>query len=85
MTTVNITSSRLLFALCLTVVLALSVVGSSIPSSNALTQRDFNYLKDQHLTVSNGDTKVCGDHMCTPGEWTKLQEALAAAQKGHQT
>jgi hypothetical protein len=27
---------------------------------------------------------VCGDHMCAPGEWDKLQESLTAAQLGYQ-
>ena len=27
---------------------------------------------------------VCGDHMCAPGEWDKLQESLTSAQLGYQ-
>ena len=54
------------------------------PSANALISRDYSYLNDNHLTVLTGNTKVCGDHMCSPGEWNKLQESLTAAQLGHQ-
>ena len=62
-----------------------SVAVSTIPVSNALIQRNFNYLNDQQITVRTGDTKVCGDHLCAPGEWDKLQQQLANAQIGNQT
>lgn len=62
----------------------MSVAGSFIPSSNALIQRDY-YLNDNPITASTGNTKVCGDHLCVPGEWKKLQDALNAAQLWHKT
>ncbi|MGI0073672.1 MAG: hypothetical protein ACREA3_07670, partial [Nitrosotalea sp.] len=37
-----------------------------------------------HLTALYGESAVCGDHMCAPGEWDKLQASLTAAQLGHQ-
>lgn len=78
-------SSKLPVVLLLTAVLAASVAVSTIPASNALIQRDFSYLNDNHLTVRTGNTKVCGDHLCAPGEWDKLQESLNAAQVGNVT
>lgn len=84
MRTEDIVLPRLLVALSLTLILTLSVT-LPLQSSSALTKRDFGYLNDQHLTVSNGDTKVCGDHLCAPGEWAKLQESLVTAQQGRQT
>lgn len=76
--------SRLFVALSLTLIITLSAI-SPLTSSSALTKRDFSYLNDQRLTVSNGNTKVCGDHLCAPGEWAKLLESLVAVQQGRQT
>ena len=78
-------SSKLPVVLLLTAVLVASVAVSAIPASNALIQRNFSYLNDNHLTVRTGDTKVCGDHLCAPGEWDKLQSAINAAQLGNKT
>ncbi len=78
-------SSKLPVVLLLTVVLLASVAVSTIPASNALIQRNFNYLNDQQITVRTGDTKVCGDHLCAPGEWDKMQQQIANAQLGNQT
>jgi hypothetical protein len=78
-------SSKLPVVLLLTAVLMASVAVSTIPASNALIQRDFSYLHDQQITVRYGDTKVCGDHLCAPGEWDKLQASLNSAQLGKQT
>lgn len=78
-------SSKLPVVLLLTAVLMASVAVSTIPASNALIQRDFSYLNDQQITVRYGNTKVCGDHMCAPGEWDKLQTSISTAQQGKQT
>jgi hypothetical protein len=64
---------------------AVPVSGQTIPAGVTLVQRDFSYLNDQHLTASNGNTKVCGDHLCAPGEWSALQENLNKAQIGNFT
>jgi hypothetical protein len=77
-------SSKLPVVLFLTAVLIAAVVGTTIPVSNALIQRNFDYLNDQHLTARYGNTKVCGDHLCTPGEFAKMQAQLTASQLGHQ-
>jgi hypothetical protein len=77
--------SRLLVSLIITSILILSVAGSSIPLSNALIQADHTYLNDNPITTSTGNTKVCGDHLCAPGEWEKLQDARSTAQQEHNT
>ncbi len=81
----EIMSTKLPVVLLLTAVLIASVAVSTIPASNALIQRNFSYLNDNHLTVRTGNTKVCGDHMCAPGEWDQLQHQLNAAQLGNVT
>lgn len=77
-------SSKLPVVLLLTAVLMASVAVSTIPASNALIQRDFSYLNDQQKTVRYGETNVCGDHLCAPGEWDKLQANLTSAQLGNE-
>lgn len=65
-------------------ILITSVLGQTIPASGTiLEKRNFDYLSDQHLTARLGNNKVCGDHMCAAGEWSKLQENLNKAQIGH--
>ncbi|MDE1862337.1 MAG: hypothetical protein KGI33_05425 [Thaumarchaeota archaeon] len=73
--------SRILAAIILTAVLVL-LIPTFTSQAGALTRRDFGYLNDQHLTASNGDTKVCGDHLCKPGEWDSLQQSISDAQHG---
>ena len=78
-------SNKLPAVLLLTIVLIASATVSTIPVSHALIQRDFSYINDNHLTVRTGNTKVCGDHLCAPGEWDKLQEQLNAAQMSNKS
>ncbi|CUR52185.1 exported protein of unknown function [Nitrosotalea devaniterrae] len=59
------------------------VLAQTVPTSSNLVKRDYSYTDDQHLTARFGNSRVCGDHMCAPGEWTKLQESLNHAQIGH--
>lgn len=61
------------------------VLAQSVPTSSNLVKRDYSYTDDQHLTARFGNSRVCGDHMCAPGEWTKLQESLNHAQISHTT
>jgi len=76
--------SKLPVLILLTAVVA-SFVVASIPASYALVQRDWSYgFNDNEITARYGNTKVCGDHMCAPGEWTQLQDKLTAAQLGNQ-
>ncbi|MDE1769209.1 MAG: hypothetical protein KGI28_01470 [Thaumarchaeota archaeon] len=53
-----------------------------IPSASALTKRDYYYLNDQHTTASYGNSVICGDHYCAPGEYSKMQQELSQAQQG---
>ncbi|MGB9124101.1 MAG: hypothetical protein WA833_03950 [Nitrosotalea sp.] len=75
---------KILFVISIMVILITSVVGQIIPVSGyQLEKRDFSILHDQHLTVKTGNTMICGDHMCQPGEWNKLSENLNTAQIIH--
>jgi hypothetical protein len=76
--------SKLPVMVFIATVLVASVGVLTVPAANALTQRDYTYLNDNHLTARYGETAVCGDHMCAPGEWDKLQASLTAAQLGYQ-
>ena len=59
------------------------VLAQTTPTTSNLVKRDYSYANDQHLTARFGNDKVCGDHLCAPGEWTKLQENLNQAQIVH--
>lgn len=79
-----------LFTMSLTAVVIALVFGSvapvlaqTAPATSNLVKRDYSYANDQHLTARFGNDKVCGDHLCAPGEWTKLQENLNQAQIVH--
>jgi len=79
-----------LFTISLSAVVIALVLGSvapalaqTAPATNGLVKRDYSYANDQHLTARFGNDKVCGDHLCAPGEWTKLQENLNQAQIVH--
>ncbi len=71
--------SKLTVALFVTAVLMASIVVVSIPAVSALTARtSFN---DNHYTVRYaGGQKICGDHICAPGEFDQMQQALSEAQ-----
>jgi hypothetical protein len=78
-------SSKLLLSAVSALVLSL-ILGSLAPAmaqttpQQNLEKRNYYYLDDQHLTALYGNDKVCGDHLCAPGEWAKLQENLNKAQ-----
>jgi hypothetical protein len=80
--------SKLAVMLFITAVLVGSFVILSVPAANGLTKRDcssygagFCY---NNPTARLGNTAVCGDHLCAPGEWDKLISALTVAQRGQQ-
>ncbi|MDE1842658.1 MAG: hypothetical protein KGH95_03300 [Thaumarchaeota archaeon] len=81
-------SSKLLLSAVFALVLSL-IFGSIVPAmaqtttQQNLEKRNYYYLDDQHLTALYGNDKVCGDHLCAPGEWAKLQENLNKAQIIH--
>lgn len=80
------TTKQYLGLLLIVPLLTVSVASmfTTISPANALIKRDYYYLNDQHLTARFGNTAVCGDHICAPGEWEKLHQTLAMAQLGHQ-
>lgn len=59
------------------------VLAQTAPATSNLVKRDYSYLNDQHTTARFGNDRVCGDHICAPGEWAKLQENLNQAQISH--
>lgn len=60
-----------------------SVLAQTTPTTTNLVKRDYSYSNDQHLTARFGNDRVCGDHLCAPGEWAKLQQNLNQAQIAH--
>ncbi|MBI3640505.1 MAG: hypothetical protein HY223_09385 [Thaumarchaeota archaeon] len=72
-------SSKLMLALFVTAVLMTSIAAVTIPAASALTSR--NSFNDNHYTaLYPGGPRICGDHVCAPGEYDKMQQALAQAQ-----
>ena len=72
-------SSKLMLALFVTAVLMTSIAAVTIPAASALTSR--SSFNDNHYTaLYPGGPRICGDHMCAPGEYDKMQQALAQAQ-----
>ncbi|MGI0007986.1 MAG: hypothetical protein ACREAR_08345, partial [Nitrosotalea sp.] len=73
-----------LLTLSVATMLLTLVIGQVAPPALAQTtsamdnliKRDFSFGGNQHLTASSGNTVVCGDHICAPGEWTMLQDNL---------
>src|SRR5690349_564996 len=65
-----------------TAVLLTSFVVVYIPLANALTTSTWN---DNHELARWGNSKVCGDHLCVPGEHDKWVKALNDAQRGYLT
>ncbi|HMK33377.1 MAG TPA: hypothetical protein VK431_07140 [Nitrosopumilaceae archaeon] len=65
-----------LIAVTISSILALSV---TLPAASALIQRDD--FSDTHTTVRFlGGIKVCGEHVCKPGEYNKQLKAMNDAQ-----
>ncbi len=73
-----------ILVMSVTTILLTLVMGQVAPPALAQTtsamdnliKRDFSFGGNQHLTASSGNTIVCGDHICAPGEWTMLQDDL---------
>ena len=71
---------KLLVTLVISAVLVSSFAATALPSVNALTQRtDFS---NRHLTASWGNSPICGDHKCKPGERSEWITKLSDAQRG---
>jgi len=79
MTIVRLMSSKLMLALFVTAVLMTSIAAVTIPAASALTSR--SSFNDNHYTaLYPGGPRICGDHVCAPGEYDKMQQALSQAQ-----
>ncbi|WP_101478161.1 hypothetical protein [Candidatus Nitrosotalea bavarica] len=75
---------KIIFTISVMAILITSVLGQIIPASAyELVKRDFSILHDQHITTRTGNTMICGNHMCLPGEWNRLSENLNNAQIVH--
>ncbi len=62
----------------------LTSIWETLPAANALSSR--TTFNDNHYTASHpGGTKICGDHVCAPGEYDKMQQALAQSQRTGKT
>lgn len=70
-------------AMTLVVGQVVPALAQSVPTTSNLVKRDFATTDDQHTTALYGNNKVCGDHMCAPGEWGKLKASLNQAQISH--
>lgn len=71
--------TKLIALLFVTTVLTSSFAVSVLPMANALTARtDFS---DRHTTATLGNSKVCGDHVCGPGEKTAWANKMASLQR----
>jgi hypothetical protein len=68
-----------MLALFVTAILMTSIVAVSIPAASALTSRT-NFNDNHYTALYPGGPRICGDHICAPGEYDKMQQALAHAQ-----
>jgi hypothetical protein len=65
-----------LLAIVISSIVALSI---TLPAATALTQRD--NFDDSHTTARYlGGQKVCGDHLCKPGQYDKQLQQMNDAQ-----
>ena len=72
--------TKLLTLLFVTAVLISSFAASVLPYANALTARtDFS---NRHTSASYGNSHICGDHKCAPGEQSQWGMRISAAQRG---
>ena len=74
-------SNKLALLLLTVSVLMTSLLVVNMPQANALTQRDFSVYDDSHVTASYGISKVCGNHLCAPGEHAHWINTLWQSQK----
>jgi hypothetical protein len=68
-----------MLALFVTAVLMTSIAAVTIPAASALKSRS-NFNDNHYTELYPGGPKICGDHLCAPGEYDKMQQALAQAQ-----
>ncbi|MGI0046963.1 MAG: hypothetical protein ACREBB_07230 [Nitrosotalea sp.] len=76
-------NQKLRFGLAAAMLSVIVIYAIAVPSASALTPRDFQYLNDNHVTDrSSGGQHVCGNSLCTPQQWSAMQQAIGAAQRG---
>jgi hypothetical protein len=71
-------SNKVALLLFTTAVLLTSFATVFVPQASALTKS--TWIEDIS-TASNGNSVVCGDHKCAPGEHTKWVNAVWHSQK----
>jgi hypothetical protein len=71
-------SGKIALILFTTSVLLTSFIVGVLPQALALTQSTWD---DSHTTARFGNSKVCGDHLCGPGEHARWVKALNDAQR----
>ena len=74
-------SNKIALLLLTVSVLMTSLLAANVQPANALTQRDFSVYDDSHTTASYGISKVCGNHLCAPGEHSQWINTLWQSQK----
>src|SRR5438445_4701121 len=58
---------------------ALTSTWQTLPAANALTSRS-NFNDNHYTALYPGGPRICGGHVCSPGEYDKMQQELAQAQ-----
>ena len=66
-----------LFLIAMLLVVATMII--LLPAANALTAR-MNFNDNHYTYISLGGPKVCGDHLCKPGEWNQWIHQLMSHQ-----
>lgn len=74
-------STKIALLLFTVTVLMTSLLAVNLQQANALIQRDFSTYDDSHTTASYGISKVCGNHICAPGEHSAWINTLWQSQK----
>jgi hypothetical protein len=59
--------------------ITMTTTWETLPAASALTQRT-NFNDNHYTALFSGGPRVCGDHICAPGEYDKMQKELAQAQ-----
>ena len=75
-------NQKLPLGLVAAVLASILIFAAALPAANALTTRDFRFLDNRHTTDRfPGGQKVCGDHLCTAGEYSKMKQKLHYAER----
>ena len=70
-------TSKMRFFLVIPLLVAATIV--LLPTANALTARD-NFDDNHYTYISLGGPKICGEHLCKPGEWNQWIHQLMSHQ-----